>query len=361
MNALTLVQVAGSAEWAGGERYLELLARHLDRDRFHLEVIAPAAGPLCAALQALDVPVHVVNLSRLVDPKAIWKLAHLLRHLSPQLLQSHGARSNFYARLAGRLARVPVVLSTVHNSLHDYPVSSPRRALYLALDRLTRPLASRVLCVALALAREYGPRAVTIHNGIDLTLFDPVRATPEQTRQTLGLGPGPVIGFIGRHTPQKDPLMFLRVVAALCQELPGVQALVVGDGPLRRELEAEAIRLGLERFCRFTGARHDIPALLGAMDLFILSSVSEGFPFAVLEAMAMERPVVTTAVNGVPELIEDGVSGRVVPPRDEAALTRAALDLLRTPEQAQALGRAARQRVANHFTVARMMRQTQAL
>jgi glycosyltransferase involved in cell wall biosynthesis len=215
--------------------------------------------------------------------------------------------------------------------------------------------------VAEALAREYGPRAVAIHNGVDLRRFNPAEVAREQTRQVLGLRPGPVIGFVGRFTPQKDPLTFLRVVAALRPELPGLRALMVGDGPLRSEIEAEAARQGLEAVCCFTGPRRDIPEILGAIDLFLLSSVSEGFPFVVLEAMAMERPVVATAVNGVPELIEDGVSGLLVPRGDVAALTGAALELLRAPERARALGRAARQRVAERFTVARMVERTQAL
>ena len=360
-TALAIVQLAGSADWAGGERYLEVLARHLDRKRFRLEVIAPAEGPLRHALEALGVPVHVVPLDSLVRLGAVRELARLLRRLSPSLLQSHGARSNFYARLAGRAARVPVIVSTVHNSLRDYPVSRARRRLYLTLDRVSLPLVSRVLCVAGALAREYGRRATVIHNGVDLASFDPAKASREETRRALGLSPDPVLGFVGRFTPQKDPVSFIRVVAELRHAIPRAQALLVGDGPLRSVVEAEATRLGVRGACHFTGVQRDIPPLLSAMDLVILSSVSEGFPFVALEAMAMERPVVAAAVNGVPELIEDGVSGRLAPSGDVGALARASLELLTSPEQGRALGRAARQRVARHFTVERMVAETEAL
>lgn len=358
-SRVKVVELAASAEWAGGERYIELLARHLDRTRFVVDVIVPAPGPLADALRRLDVAVHVVPLEPLVSLRRVQDLAALLRRLAPDVLQSHGARTNFYARLAGRLAGVRAVVSTVHNSLRDYPVSAARRTVYVALDRLTLPLAARVLCVADALARDYGARAVVIPNGVDLARFDPAGADGRGMRATLGLASGPVVGFVGRHTDQKDPLTFLRVVAAVRREVPAVQALVVGDGPLRGALQTEARRLGLA--CVFTGARPDVPALLAAMDLVVLSSRSEGFPFVVLEAMAMERAVVATAVNGVPEIIEHGVSGLIAPPADVGALTAAALDALRDPARRAALGRAARGRVATRFTVDRMVERTEAL
>jgi glycosyltransferase involved in cell wall biosynthesis len=361
MTPLAVVHLAGSAEWAGGERYLELLARHLDRRRVRLAVVAPAEGPLRAALEALEVPVHVVDLERrLVRPGAIGELARLLRRLSADIVQSHGARSNFYARLAGARAGVPV-LCTVHNSLRDYPVRAARRALYLAMDRLTLPLAAGILCVAAGLAREYGRRARVIPNGVDLAEFDPAAVSGPATRQALGLGAGPVVGFVGRLTEQKDPLAFVRAVAAVAADVPGLQALVVGDGPLRPALLAEAARCGVAGAFRLAGVRRDVPALLAAMDVLLLPSRSEGFPFAVLEAMAMERAVVATAVNGVPELVEDGVTGVVVPPGDAPALARAAGALLADGPRARALGRAARRRVAERFTVERMVAETEQL
>lgn len=362
-RAIQVVHVAGSADWGGGERYLELFVRHMDRERFALAVIAPAAGPLCARLEALGVEVHVVDLGALFSLRAIARLAALLRRLAPAVVQSHGARSNFYTRMAARIAGVPAVVSTVHNALGDYPVSPFRFALYRALDRLTLPLTACVVCVAAALASDYPGRAVVIHNGIDLDDFNPggVRGPAGELRHRLGLGGEPVVGFVGRLTPQKDPLTFVRMLAALRQARPDVQGLIVGDGPLRPEVEQAARAHGLSSSCRFLGERSDVAALLVAMDVFVLTSVSEGFPFVVLEAMAMECPVVATGVNGVPEIVEDGVTGRLVPRGDAATLTRATIEILDTPEAGRGMGRAGRQRVVQRFTAQRMVAETQAL
>src|SRR6185369_6891690 len=135
------------------------------------------------------------------------------------------------------------------------------------------------------------------------------------------------------------------LLAALRRERPDVQGVIVGDGPLRAEVERAAREAGLAASCRLLGERADVAALLAALDVFVLSSVSEGFPFVVLEAMAMERPVVATAVNGVPEIVEDGTTGRLVPRGDGRALLGAALDTLARPDAARAMGRAGRRRV----------------
>lgn len=354
---LRAVHVAGSAGWGGGERYLELFARHHDRERFALQVVLPAPGPLGARLKALGVDVHVADLAPLVSPRALVRLASVLRRLAPDVVQSHGARSNVYTRLAGRLAGVPVI-STIHNALRDYPVTPTRLALYHAMDRLTLPMAARVVCVAGDLARDYGERAVVIHNGVDLDDFDVT--TP---MATVGgrADAWPVVGFVGRLTPEKDPLTFVRVMAALGRTRPHVRALVVGDGPMRAEVERAAEALGVASRCRFLGERSDVPALLAAMDVVVLTSLSEGFPFVVLEAMAMERPVVATAVNGVPEIVEAGVTGLLAPRGDVGALTRATLDILSVPDVARRMGQAGRRRVAARFTARRMVDETHAL
>jgi glycosyltransferase involved in cell wall biosynthesis len=229
------------------------------------------------------------------------------------------------------------------------------------MDRSTLPLTARVLCVADALARDYRARTTVIPNGVDVTELDAARGDTMQIRRGLGLGAGPVIGFAGRLTPQKDPMTFLRSVAAVRRDLPTAMGLVVGDGPLRADLELEAARVGLGEHCVFTGARSDVPALLDAMDVFVLSSVSEGFPFVLLEAMAMARPVVATMVDGVTEIVQDDISGVLVAPGDPSSIAGAVLGLLRHPAHARAVGAAARAHVADRFSVERMIHQTEQL
>ena len=360
---LRVVHVAGSADWGGGERYLELMARHLDRAEFALEVIAPARGALCSRLSALGVASHVVDLGALVSPRAVVGLASTLRGLGPDLVQSHGARSNFYTRLAARLAGVSPLVSTVHNAIGDYPVSAARLAVYRAMDRLTLPLTTKVLCVARALAVEYPGRSVVVENGIDLDDFDPGETAPAASALKHALAPGgrALIGFAGRLTPQKDPLAFVAMLARLRRERPDVHGVIAGDGPLRSEVDRAVEAHGLGACCRVLGARDDVAAVLAALDVFVLTSVSEGLPLVVLEAMAMERPVVATAVNGVPEVVEDGVTGRLVMGGDGDALVRAVLDVLADAERARALGRAGRRRVQARFSASRMVAETAAL
>jgi len=362
-DPLRIVQVAGSAEWAGGEVYLLQLAERLDRARFQLSVVCPAEGPLVHRLQRLGVPATVIPLEeRLVDPQALRALTRHFTRERPQVVQSHGARANFYARLAARLARVPRHISTVHNSLYDYPVSPFRRAVYLALDRVTVPWTETIVCVAESLARDLVERSrvparkvQVIHNGVDLARFDPAGADGGRIRQAVGLGQGPVLGIVGRMTPQKDHTTFLAALAGAKATVPNVRALIVGDGPLRQEIEAEAARLGVREACHFTGIREDIPDCLAAMSVVLLSSVSEGFPFTVLEALAMARPLVATAVNGVREIVEPDVTGLLVPPRRPDLLARAALSLLEDPGRARALGEAGRKAVEARFPLERMI------
>lgn len=363
MAPVRVLHLAGSAEWAGGEVYLLQLAERLDRTRFRLSVVCPAQGPLVGRLERLGVAATVIPMEeRLVDPRTLLALARHLRRERPQIVQSHGARANFYARVASRLAGVPRHLSTVHNSLYDYPVSPLRRALYLTLDRLTVPWTEAILCVAESLARDLVERSRVparkvrvIQNGVDLGRFDPARADGERIRRAFGLGQGPVLGIIGRMTPQKDHHTFLAALAEVRRAIPEVRALIVGDGPLRRAIEAEAARLGVEGTCRFTGVREDIPDCLATATIVVLSSVSEGFPFTVLEALAMARPLVATAVNGVTEIVEPDVTGLLVPPRRPDLLARAALSLLNDPERARGLGQAGRKAVEARFPLELML------
>ncbi len=360
-SQIKVLHLIGQGEWGGGERFVLELARRLDRTLFELEVACPGGGVLQARLEKVGVLVHPFEVPHLISPSGLWRLARLFADRQPLIVQSHGARMNVYTRLAARLAGVPVSISTIHYSLLSYPVTQWRKRLYLLADRWTAGLADRIVCVAEGLAKDLiqtsrraADRVVVIRNGINTEQF--VLANGLQLRRELGLEGKTLIGFLGRLTPEKDPVMFLRAVGKVRSTYPNIVALIVGDGPLRPILQAEARALGLGEACRFLGFRQDVPEVLAALDLFVLSSISEGLPFALLEAMAAGKPVVATAVNGVTEVVrpEEG-EGLLVPPRDPAKMADAILRLLSDPAQTSEMGRRARRRVEETFTVERMV------
>lgn len=362
-TAPLVLHVAESAGCAGGETWLLSLARAIDTRRFRLGVVAPEPGPLVTRLDALGVPTFIVPLNRrLVDARTLGGLVSVLRRTTPAIVHSHGARSNVYARLAARLAGVRVAVSTVHNSLFDYDVPPVRRRLYLLAERVTSGLAHRVVAVSRAIAddlvRRYrlpAAKVVTIANGIDADGFVPDRL-PALVRADLGLDTSDAVVLVAaRLTPQKGHDVLLAALPSLVARVPRLVCLFSGEGPRGPALRAQADALGVARHCLFTGARADVAALMAAADVVALPSRSEGMPFALLEAMALGRPVVATRVGGSVELVEDGHSGRLVPVDDAFALGDALAELLADRGRAHALGVNAARRVRTHFTLAGMV------
>jgi glycosyltransferase involved in cell wall biosynthesis len=355
---ITVLHLAESGGWAGGETYLLSLARRLDRKRFRLIVASPEPGALTQNLQAMDVETLVWDMGQLGSVGPILRLRGLLREQGVHILQSHGARSNFLGRIAGRLAGTPGIISTVHNSLYDYPVGAFRKALYLFLDRLSAPLAHRVLCVAESHRQELIRRyhlspgtVVTIPNGVDLERFHPARYGRHVRKEFEIPGEAFLLGIIGRLTPQKGHVYLLRALRLLSVRFPLLRCLIVGDGESRKDLMQLATDPGLAGRCLFAGVRHDIQEVLSALDLLVIPSLSEGLPYVALEGMAMAKPIVATAVNGLPELIRDGETGRLVPKGDPHALAEAIGEVLSDTRRAAALGQAARLRVEREYSI----------
>lgn len=356
-----VLHVADSAGWAGGETWLLRVAAALDR-RFRLEVVVPEPGPLVERLRALDVVVHEAPIAaRLVNPAALAALVRVCRRVAPAIVQSHGARSNVYVRLAGRIARVPAVVSTVHNSLFDYPVGALRRRAYVAMEVATSPLADRIVAVSGAIARDlverYGlppAKVVVVRNGIDADGF---AGRAADVRARLGLAADDrVVVVAARMTEQKGHAHLIDALPAIAAAVPRVRCVFAGDGPLRAELEARARHRGVDARCLFLGARTDVADILASADVVALPSRSEGLPFAVLEAMAVGRPVVASAVGGTPEAVDDGRTGRLVPPGDVGALARAVAQVLGDPAGGRRMGERGALRVRQEFAIGDMVR-----
>lgn len=335
------------AEVGGAQTYVASLLPALS-EHFDVAVAAHGEGPLRAAASSGGVrfiPLKHVRrpIKPLRDLAGLVELVRLLRRERPQILHASSSKAGVLGRLAGFAARVPIRIFTVHGwAFAAY--SGRASSLYRWADRLMSPLTTVTICVSeneRATGLEAGTcraeRTVVIRNAVDV-------ATAPRARHDAAT---PRIVAVGRLKPPKDCLTLVRALAALPSGL--FEALIVGDGPDRGALEAETRRLGLAERVRLAGERGDVPALLAASDVFVLSSASEGLPVSVLEAMAAELPVVASAVGGMSELVVNGETGLLVPPGDANELAAALGRLIADRDLRRRFGAAGRARAEGLF------------
>ncbi len=353
-----ILYVIDNLEFGGGERVLAQLAGAL-RDRYEILFACQPGGLLGERLKQLGVPIRPLDFRRQVSPARIIRLIAMIRNEGAHLVHSMGARADFSVRIAARLAGAPVVVSTIAMLVEGYNVSPFKRALYRAGMRLSERLCDGFIAVSAAVRKALveghripEEKVVTIYNsGVELDSFRPDGQDGRELRRELGLNPeAPIVGTIGRLVYQKAHDVFLRAAPLVIKAVPDAQFLIVGEGPLRPALERLSGELGL-RTCRFAGFREDIPNLLSLMDVFALPSILEGFPQVLLEALAAARPVVTTRINGVTEVVQHDTTGLLVPPRDPAALASAVTSLLKDKGLARRLAQAGRTLVEERFAV----------
>lgn len=344
------------AETGGAQRYVASLLPALAQE-FDVVVAAHGDGFLGEASRSAGVRyVPLRHVRRPLDPLhdllSLVELYRLFRRERPVVVHANSSKAGILGRLAAVAARVPVRLFTVHGWAFKAHAGIAAKA-YLWADRLMSPLTTMTICVAES-ERRAGLRArtcragrtVVIHNGVDLA----------QLRRLPGAAGMPVtLLSVGRLRPPKDFTTLVRAVAALD---PGSARLrIAGDGPDRTALATEVARLDLGGVVELLGQRGDVDELLAGADVFVLSSDSEGLPMSVLEAMAAGLPVVASAVGGVPELVRDGETGALVPPRDSAALAGAIRRLVVDPALRDRLGEAGRRRVEREFSLDRCRRE----
>jgi len=349
----------------GAETLTFHMARGLDRQRF-APAVCVLGGPGPMGQEMARAGIEVVALQRFRRPGRLLRvlppLTRLLRQRGVGIVHTHLYHGNTYGRLAAILARTPVIVASVHNVYER--VKTHRVWINRALARWTDAILAGSEAVREDILRSDGVPRGQVHvlpYGIDpepyLTLPDPV-----ETQRTLGLPPGaPVIGTVGRLETQKGHDLLLRSLADLRSEGCDAVLLLVGEGRERTRLSELAAELGLADRVRFLGTRRDLPALFAAMDVFAFPSRWEGTPLALIAAMAAGLPVVATPVGGVPDVLTDGATGRLVPVDDVPALTAALRATLRDAASARMLGAAAREHVLARCSVTAMLHGLEAL
>ncbi len=379
MRKLKIVRVIARLNIGGPAIHVITLTAGLDRARFESILVTGTENPGEGSFLdlAVDRGIEPVIIPEIVgeatlkprDVKALAALYRLIRRERPHIVHTHTAKAGFLGRLAARLAGVPVVVHTYHGHvLHGYypPLTTwLLRRMEQALARVT----DRLVAVSEEVKRElvaYGvanPEKITIVPlGFELKPLLESARYRGGLRRELGLSNGaPLVGIVGRIFPIKNHRLFLDAAARVAAQDNAAGFVIVGDGVLRQKMEEHASALGIADRVIFTGWRRDLPRIYADLDVLVVSSNNEGTPVSAIEAMASGCPVVATRVGGLPDLIEEGETGYLVPSGDAQALAGGIQRLLRDREAARHMGQAAQARVGARFTAERLLKDVECL
>lgn len=361
-----VLQIINTARIGGGMRHLLSLMKHLSQSDF--EVFLATDGDSVLIDEAKQAGAKVIFLPMMgskFNLLPVLKIIKLIRKYKVDLIHMHGTRAGFYGGLACKILGFKKTIYTVHGFSFNKDVRRLEKFFFLNVEKLLSRLNTVLISVSETdrkMAVETGiclPNKIkTICNGVDLARFDPKKGNGDLRKGLAIPASNRVVGLVSRLVPQKGVDFFLQAAAKLTDSYDDVVFLIVGEGELHDSLSATAQRLGLGDKIFFTGAKHDVVDYYRSFDVFVLSSLWEGQPIVLIEALAMCCPTIATITSGSPEVLKEGETGRLIPPKDVKALVNAISWCLDNPDQAREMARRGRDHVEKHFTVERMNQQT---
>ncbi len=312
-----------------------LIAGNVGEGEGDMAYYAQERGVKPIILPALGRELHPLR-----DLKTIWSLYRLFRQLKPDIVSTHTAKAGFVGRIAARLAGVPVVVHTFHGHVFHGYFSPAKTRLFKLIEQFCARLSDTIIVLTASQRDELADRYhiaargkfTVMGGGLELDAYS---AAPRLTGSFRGEWDIPqaakLITIVGRLVPVKNHALFLEAAAIIQAADPTTRFAIVGDGELREALESRVDELGLREAVTFTGWQQDVLKVYADSDVLAISSVNEGTPFTVIEALATGTPIVATAVGGLPDLLEHGKFGTLVPSEDAAALAEAVLQTLNHP------------------------------
>ena len=367
MRRARILRIVTRLNVGGPASYLVSLFRAMDASRYEQRLIAGREGPQegsmwsfveAHALAPILVPDMIGTPTlRFKDIPALHKIRGVIREFQPDIVETQTSKAGGVGRLAAFLERSPVTLHVYHGHVLSGYFDPIKSLMTRSAERLLALRTSHFVAVSqriktdLVRYRIACPDAISvIEPGLELAPLLASATARGRLRHELGLASDtPLVAFVGRLAPVKNPGLFLDAAAGILTEVPDARFLIVGDGELGPEMRQRARQLGITERVIFTGWRADLPNVYADLNVLVSSSDNEGLPFTVIEAMAAGCPIVATAVGGLPDLIDDQMNGLLVPPRDPQDVARAVVRVIRDPAFASALSDAARRDVQLRF------------
>ena len=349
---MRLFQVDAGKEWRGGQRQSLLLAKEIQKKGFPIEFVVQPNSPLHEKVLEADLPVTPIKIRNEFDLAAALRLAKVMKRKACVLVHFHDARSLAAGSYAASLAKVPlrVISRRVDFALKKNPFS--QRKYKKDIDSI--------------IAVSHGVKKVLIASGIDSRVIDVVPdgidfSPPENLkksdylRKELSFASNDyLVGIVAHLADHKGHKYLIDATKILKDKAPKIKIIIVGEGPLLMELTRQAREIHVEDKVFFLGFREDVPKILASLDLFVLSSYLEGMGSSIMDAMAHKLPVVATNVGGIPEVVIDGKTGLLVPPRRPEVLAEAILKLYRDPSLSSQFGQRGNEVVHQKFSTESM-------
>ena len=380
MSKVRVTRIVARLNVGGPAVHIINLMAGIDLDRFENRLIAGRPGPdegdmgylaEQKSIEPLVIPALGRELSPFQDLWTVAKLVRVLRREQPHIVETHTAKAGAVGRLAARLAGVPIIIHVFHGHVFHSYFGPTKTKLFINTERALARFTDRIITISPAQRRDIvgvyniapPERVLTVPLGLDLEPFRAAKQTCRgRFRTSLGI-PADVllVGFVGRLTAVKNPSLFVEAARRVVQQFSKARFVFVGDGELRAALEEQVDALGLAQHVIFAGWQVDMPAVYADLDLLALTSLNEGTPVTVIEALASGTPIVATAVGGVPDVVTNQKTGVLVASGDAKEVAQAILQLLCAPEQARALARAGQADVLERFDLTQLVSDMESL
>ena len=329
---------------------LSLESKMTDSEKEIVEAeLAIARG---SGVRAIAVPSLVRRIDPIKDIRAFYELIKIIRQEKPDIVHTHTSKAGILGRLAAKLIKIPHIVHTPHGHVFYGHFGRAFSWIFLQLEKIFAYFTDYIVALSEGELQDYydlsvypPEKVVKIHSGVNVQEFESREINVIDKKRSLGIGPiGCCIGFVGWLLPIKGPMHLLRAMKYVWQDFGNANLVFVGKGDLDIDLRAEALKLNQNGMVKFLGWRNDIDEIMQIFDIFTLPSLNEGMGRVLVEAMAAGKPIVASNVGGIPELVNHGENGLLVPPGDEIALADSIKRLISDPEKAKLMGLKGRKR-----------------